>query len=163
MSILVAIAYHDPYRAEEVRTMLRKMHRDDLADIDDAVVVVKDEKGRIRLDQPHRLTGAGVVNGGFWEALIGVLIMAPRLGTDVAAPGAISAALADVGISEAFMEVLAAALKPGRSVLFALLRTATPDGVLNELKATGGTILRRSLSHENEAELHKAIGAVEAV
>jgi len=163
MSTLVAIAYNDPYRAEEVRIMLRKMHRDYLVDIDDAVVAVKDDKGRIRLDQPHNLTGAGAVSGGFWGALIGLLFMAPLLGMAVgAAAGAISGALTDVGINDAFMKELAATLKPGSSVLFALVRTATPDRVLEELKGTGGKILRSSLSHEDEARVQKAISAVKA-
>ena len=149
MSTLVAIAYNDPYRAEEVRTMLRKMHRDYLVDIDDAVVAVKDEKG--------------AVSGGFWGALIGLLFMAPLLGMAVgAAAGAISGALTDVGINDAFMKELATTLKPKSSALFALVKTASPDRVLDELKGTGGKILRSSLSHEDEARLQKAIGAVKA-
>src|SRR5262245_60719263 len=52
MSTLVAIGYGDPYKAEEVRLMLRKMKRDYLIDLDDAVVAVKDEKGKIKLNQP---------------------------------------------------------------------------------------------------------------
>lgn len=163
MSTLVAIAYNDPYRAEEVPTTLRKMHRDYLVDIDDAVVAIKDEKGRIRLDQPHNLTAAGAVSGGFWGALIGLLFMAPPLGMAVgAAAGAVSGALTDVGINDGFMKELAATLKPGSSVLFALVNTASPDRVLDELKGTGRKILRSSLSHEDEARLQKALSAVKA-
>ena len=159
MSTLVAIAYNDPYRAEEVPTTLRKMHRDYLVDIDDAVVAIKDEKGRISLDQPHNLTAAGAVSGGFCGALIGLLFMAPLLGM---AAGAVSGALTDVGINDGFMKELAATLKPGSSVLFALVKTASPDRVLDELKGTGGKIRRSSLSHEDEARLQKALSAVKA-
>ncbi len=45
MSTLVAIGYNDPYKAEEVRLMLRKMKKEYLLDLEDAVVAVKDEKG----------------------------------------------------------------------------------------------------------------------
>jgi uncharacterized membrane protein len=45
MSTLVAVSYTEPYRAEEVRLMLRKMQKDYLIDLEDAVVAVKDEKG----------------------------------------------------------------------------------------------------------------------
>ena len=38
MSTLVAIAYHDPYRAEEVRTMLRKMHPESATDEDTSLI-----------------------------------------------------------------------------------------------------------------------------
>jgi uncharacterized membrane protein len=163
MSTLVAIGYDNPYRAEEVRLMLRKMQRDYLIDLEDAVVAVKDDKGRISLSQAHNLTGTGAVSGGFWGALIGLLFMAPLLGMAVgAAAGAISGALTDVGLDDKFMKDLAANLKPGSSVLFALVRRSTPDRVLDELKGTGGKILRSSLAHEDEARLQQAISAVKA-
>ena len=150
MSTLVAIAYDDPYRAEDVRLTLRKMQRDYLLDLDDAVVAVKDDKGRIRLDQPHNLTGAGAVGGGFWGALIGLLFMAPLLGMAVgAAAGAISGALTDVGLDDKFVKELAGTMKPRSSVLFAL-------------KGTGGKILRSSLAHEDEAKLQRALSTVKA-
>jgi uncharacterized membrane protein len=163
MSTLVAIGYDDPYKAEEVRLMLRKMKKEYLIDLDDAVVAVKDEKGRVRLNQPFSPAGAGAVSGGFWGALIGLIFMVPLLGMAVgAAAGAASGALTDVGLDDRFMKDLADTLKPGSSVLFALVRSATPDRVLDELKGTGGKILRSSLAHEDEARLQKALGAARA-
>ena len=60
------------------------------------------------------------------------------------------------------MKVLAATLKPRSSVLFALVRSSTPDRVLDELKGTGGKILRSSLAHEDEAKLQRALSSVKA-
>lgn len=163
MSTLVAIGYNDPYKAEEVRLMLRKMKKEYLIDLDDAVVAVKDEKGRIRLNQPFSLAGAGAVSGGFWGALIGLIFMVPLLGMAVgAAAGAASGALTDVGLDDRFMKDLADTLKPGSSVLFALVRTASPERVLAELQGTGGKLLRSSLAHEDEAKLQKALDAAKA-
>ena len=163
MSTLVAIGYDNLYRAEEVRLMLRKMQRDYLIDLEDAVVAEKDAKGKIRLDQAHSLTGAGALSGGFWGALIGLLFMAPLLGMAVgAAAGAISGALSDVGLDDRFMKELAATLKPGSSVLFALVRSSTPDRVLDELKGTGGKVLRSSLAHEDETKLQRALSSAKA-
>jgi uncharacterized membrane protein len=163
MSTLVAIGYSDPYKAEEVRLMLRKMKKDYLIDLEDAVVAVKDEKGKIRLNQPFSLTGAGALSGGFWGALIGLLFLNPLLGMVAgAAAGAASGALTDVGIDDRFMRELAANLKPGSSVLFALVRTSTPERVLEELQGTGGKVLRSSLAHEDEARLQKALSAARA-
>jgi uncharacterized membrane protein len=51
------------------------------------------------------------------------------------------------------MEELAATMTPGSSTLFALVRQAKPDKVLEELKGTGGRILKTSLSHEDEGKL----------
>jgi uncharacterized membrane protein len=63
-----------------------------------------------------------------------------------AAAGAVSGALTDVGINDQFMKELAAAMTLGSSTLFVLVRQATPDKVLDELKGTGGRVLKTSLS-----------------
>ena len=160
MSSLVVIRYDDEFKAEEVRLMLQKMQKDYLIDLEDAVVVVKDQKGKIKLHQMYSLTAAGAVGGGFWGALIGLIFLNPLLGIAAgAAAGAISGALSDVGIDDKFMKDLATALNPGTSALFVLVRKATPDKVLEELKGTGGTILKTSLSHDDETKLQAALSA----
>jgi uncharacterized membrane protein len=53
----------------------------------------------------------------------------------------------------------AATMTPGSSTLFALVRQAKPDKVFEELKGTGGRVLKTSLSHEDEAKLQAALSA----
>ena len=114
MSNLVVIGYDDPFKAEEVRLKLRKMQKDYLIDLEDAVVAVKDEKGKVKLHQAVNLTAAGAVGGGFWGSLIGLIFLNPLLGAAVgAAAGAVSGALTDVGIDDKFMKDLAATMTPG--------------------------------------------------
>jgi uncharacterized membrane protein len=48
-------------------------------------------------------------------------------------------------------------LKPGSSALFVLVRKVTADKVLEEVKGTGGRILKTSLSNEDEARLQAAL------
>lgn len=163
MSTLVAIRYDDKYKAEEVRLMLRKLQKDYLIDLEDAVVATKDETGKVQLHQAVNLTAAGAVGGGFWGTLVGILFLNPLLGLGVgAAAGAVSGALTDVGINDGFMKDLAAGMTPNCSVLFVLVRKMTADKVLDELKGTGGTILKTSLSHEDEAKLQAALSAAKA-
>ena len=158
MSTLAVIGYDDQFKAEEVRLTLIKMQKDYLIDLEDAVVAVKDEKGKVRLHQAVNVTAAGAVGGGFWGALIGLIFLNPLLGAAVGATaGAVSGALSDVGINDKFMKDLAGTMKPGSSSLFVLVKKATPDRVLDELKGTGGTVLKTSLSHEDEAKLQKAL------
>ena len=160
MSTLVVVSYKDGSEAEAVRQKLLEMQQDYLVDLEDAVVVVKDAKGKVRLHQAVNLTAAGAVRGGFWGALIGLIFLNPLLGMAVGAGmGAASGALSDVGIDDQFMKDLAANMQPGNSILFVLVRKATPDKVLEELKGTGGTILKTSLSHEDEAKLQAALSA----
>ena len=76
-----------------------------------------------------------------------------------AAAGAISGALSDLGISDDFMKQIAGELEPGNSALFVLVRKATPDKVLDELKGYGGTVLQTSLTHDEESKLQAALNS----
>jgi len=160
MSTLVVIGYDNAFKAEEVRLTLRKLQKEYLIDLEDAVVAVKDAKGKIKLNQAINLTAAGAVGGGFWGSLIGLIFLNPLLGAAVgAAAGAASGALTDVGINDKFMKDLAAAMNPDSSALFVLVRKATPDKVLAELQGSGGKVLKTSLSHDDEAKLQAAMSA----
>ena len=157
-SNLVVIAYEDQFKAEEVRTMLRKMQQEYLIDLEDAVVAVKDDKGKGKLHQMYKLAAAGALSGGFWGALIGLIFMSPLLGMAVgASAGAVSGALTDVGINDDFMKNLAASFQNGTSVLFVLVRKATADKVLAELQGTGGKVIKTSLTHDEEAKLQEVL------
>ena len=163
MSTLVVVGYDDQFKAEEIRLALMKLQQDYLIDLEDAVVAVKDEKGKVRLHQAVNMTAAGALSGGFWGALIGMIFLNPLLGMAVGAgAGAVSGALTDVGINDQFMKDLAATMKPGSSTLFVLVRKVTPDKVLEALQGSGGTILKTSLSHEDETKLQEALNAPKA-
>src|SRR5260370_31899148 len=105
MSTLVVVGYDDPYKAEDVRLKLRKPQSEYLLDLEDAVVAVKDEKGKVKLHQALNLTATGAVSGGFWGSLIGLIFLNPLLGFAIGATaGAVSGALTDVGINDHFMK-----------------------------------------------------------
>ena len=73
------------------------MQKDYLIDLEDAVVAVKDQKGKVRLHQAVNVTAAGAVSGGFRGALVGMLFLNPLLGMAMGATaGAVSGALTDV-------------------------------------------------------------------
>jgi len=162
MSTFVVIDYESEVRAEEVRLALLKMQKAYLVDLADAVVVVRDHKGKVRLRQMYNLTAAGAARGGFWGALIGLLFLNPLFGFAIgAAAGAVSGALTDVGIDDKFMKALGQTLKPGTAALCVLIRQMTPDRVVEEIKQFGGTLIQTNLCNENEAKLREALASVE--
>ena len=85
MSTLVVIGYESEIKAEEVRLALLKMQKEYLIELGDAVVVVRDEKGKVRLRQMYNLTALGAVSGGFWGTLICMLFLNPLFGMAVGA------------------------------------------------------------------------------
>lgn len=161
MSHLIAIAYDDEHKAEEIRTKLLRMQQEYLIDLEDAVVAVKKADGKVKLRQAIDLPAIGAVQGSFIGMLIGILFFSPLLGAAAgAASGAISGALSDIGINDDFMKQVASSLKPGTSALFVLVRSATSDKVADELAGTGGTLIKTSLSHENEEKLQAVLNQV---
>jgi uncharacterized membrane protein len=85
MSTLVVIDYENEVKAEEVRLALLKMQKEYLIDLEDAVVVVRDQKGKVKLRQLHNLTAAGAASGGFWGALMGLIFLNPLFGFAIGA------------------------------------------------------------------------------
>jgi uncharacterized membrane protein len=160
MTDLVVIAFQDEQTAFALRAELAKMQKEYLIDMEDVVVVTKDDKGKVKLHQAHNLTAMGAVGGTFWGMLIGLIFLNPLLGAAVGAgAGAVSGALTDIGVDDKMMKELAASFKPDCSAVFVLVRKATGDKVLAGLKKfTGkGKVLQTSLAKDKEEELRAVI------
>lgn len=158
MSDLIAVAYPDEFRAAEVRAMLARLQHEYLTDLEDAVVVTKDNDGKLKLHQSVNLTSKGAIGGGLWGGLIGLIFLVPFVGAAVgAAAGVLAGKFSDYGIDDAFVKELSANMAPGSSALFVLLRKFTADRVTPELAKFGGTLLQTSFSLEAEAQLRAAL------
>jgi uncharacterized membrane protein len=164
MSELVVIGFPTEAKAEQVRQKLLAMHKEYLLELGDAVVAVKDAKGRIKLNQLLNTTAAGTVSGTFWGTLVGLIFLMPLAGAALgAASGAIGGALTDVGVNDKWMKETAVAIAPGTAALFVLVRRVTADKVLEGLAGEGGTVMKTSLDHTKEAALQAALNGVRAV
>jgi uncharacterized membrane protein len=75
MSNLVVVGFDEPHKAEEVRLKLQKLQSEYLLDLADAVVAVKDEKGKVKLHQAGNLTADGAMSGGFCGSLTGLIFL----------------------------------------------------------------------------------------
>jgi uncharacterized membrane protein len=158
MSDLIVVAFKGEYQADEVLLTLRKMQREQLVDLEDSCVVRRNQDGKLKLSQAHNLVLAGASGGGFWGLLIGLLFLHPLAGILVgAAAGAAGGALSDVGINDDFIKEVGSTITPDSSALFILVRKATPDKVLEELRPFEGRVLRSSLTHEDESKLQVAL------
>jgi len=158
MSDLVVISFEDEHTAFEMRAALAKLQKEYLIEMEDVVVVTKNDKGKVKLHQAVNLTAAGAVGGAFWGMLIGMIFLNPLVGAAVGAgAGAMSGKLRDIGISDNFMKELAETLRNDTSALFVLVRKVTPDKVLEELKGFKGKVLKTSLTKDKEEELRQVL------
>jgi uncharacterized membrane protein len=151
---------------------LQALQKEHLIDLEDACVVVRDRHGKGHVKQVVNLVGLEAASGGafgaFWGTLIGVLFLNPLAGLLTGAAfgagaGALSGMLSDYGINDDFIRSLGETLEPGTSALFVLVRRATLDKVLPEVRPFGGKVIRTSLSTEQEARLRRALEDVAVV
>jgi uncharacterized membrane protein len=158
MSNLIVIGFSDESTAFAMRAELVKMQKEYLLEMEDVVVVTKDEKDQVKLHQAVNLTATGAVGGSFWGLLIGFLFLNPLAGAAVGAgAGALSGKMADIGINDKFMKDLGETFTSSTSALFVLVRKATPDKVLEGLKGFKGKIIQTSLTQDKEEELRKVL------
>jgi uncharacterized membrane protein len=158
MSELIVVGFDNQADAFALRAALVKMQGEYLIEMEDAVVVTRDNKGEVQLHQPVNLVSAGALGGAFWGTLIGMLFLNPLLGAAVGAgSGALSGKFTDIGINDQFMKDLGATLVSGTSALFVLVRKSTPDKVLAGLQpfAGKGKVLQTSLTKDRDEDLRK--------
>lgn len=160
MSTLVGVVFNDETTAFEMRAALAKMQKQYLLEMEDAVVVTRDQQGKTKLHQATSLTSAGAVGGAFWGMLIGMLLLNPFLGLAIGAgAGALSAKFHDLGLDDKMMKDIGESLKPGSSALFVLLRKVSSDQVLDGLKqfVGKGRVFQSSLNKDDEKALREVL------
>lgn len=158
MSDLIAVAYPDRETAETVRRTLGQLALEHVLELDDAVVVSRDEKGKVRLHQAVRPAAAGAARGAVWGGVIGLLFLAPLFGMAIgAAAGGASGSLVDFGISDRFMKELGQKLVPGSAAVIVLIHEVTPDKVLPKIEQYGGDVIQTSLDEDSETRLREAL------
>jgi uncharacterized membrane protein len=158
MSDLVAIAYPDLATAQEVTANAAQAQKAHLLELDDMVVIERREDGKVKLHQPS-LAGAGAASGALWGGLIGLIFLMPLFGMAIgAASGAAAGAVSDYGIDDKFMKELGEGLEPGSAAVLLLVRQASPDKILPNIKIEG-RIIQTSLGDEQEQQLADALAA----
>lgn len=166
MSDLIVVGFDDMAQAEQVQARLVELQKQHLLDLEDAVIAIRDPGGKVRLRQSIALTSlgttSGLITGGLWGSLVGLLFLNPLAGFAIggavgAGAGALSGALSDYGINDEFVKSLGKALPNASSALFILVRKAQPEKVLAELSGVKAKVLHTSLSPEHEAKLQRAL------
>ena len=155
---LIVLGFSNSTTADEVVPEIEAMQRENLLQLADWARVIRREDGKVDVRQATSTAGAGAAGGALWGMLFGLLFLMPIAGLAIgAATGAIAGKLADYGIDDKFIKDLGNKIQPGTSALFLYVVQATSDKVLERLQPYHPTLLRTSLSQEQEAKLRAAM------
>lgn len=132
----VFVADH-PLRAQEMVLAAMRMQDNGYLELEDAAMVHKDDRGRIRVVQTKDINPTqGAVSGAWWGALAGLLAGGPLLLAGMAlgaAAGGLFAKLRDLGIDDDEMKRMGDDLSPGESAVFFLVKSCHQARVMHEL------------------------------
>ena len=140
---LVGMSFDKPTRADEVLLSIVHLSQEGEIALADAVVVVKDDGGRVHVRQT---TDPGPVQGGLsgsiWGMFVGLLFGGPLIGGLVGAgAGALMTKLVDVGLDDGWVKQVGKWLDPGTSALLLLVTDGLSPTVVQELGRFEGRVL----------------------
>ena len=158
---LLAIRFDHPLKAQEALLAMVRIAEQNVIRINDAAIVDKDAKGKIRLRQSKDINpGQGAAAGGWYGAVIGILagpigiIAGGVLG---AAAGGLFAKLRDIGIDDDHMKEMGERINPGEDLLFLLLEDIHRPEFCREMKRFDGEVFESTADEDLNTELRSCL------
>ncbi|CAM5642865.1 membrane protein [Streptomyces tanashiensis] len=154
MAELIVIGYDDPHVAEQAFATVQDLQRDYVVHLNGLAVVSVDADGATHVDTSSRIIGVSAASGAMWGAIFGLLFLLPGVGLLTgAALGGLVGKLSKSGVDEQFRRQVADLLKPGSAAVVIMASKLTEDKFTVAMRPHGGTVLKTSLSDEDEKEL----------
>lgn len=160
---LFGVSFDDVLRAQEfLIAMTRLASKGDLV-LRDAVVVVKDDDGKVRVRETvDPQPGSTALSGAVWTGLLGLFLGGPvgwiaGIGLGAGA-GALVAKVVDVGIPDEWVDWFKAAVQPDTATVVALAADIDLDALyLEAARFSGATLVHTTLRPGASALLAAAL------
>lgn len=158
MADLIAIGYDDMTTALAAMDEADRLAKDLVIQPDAIAAIVCNEEGKFKTITNQHLVSGGATWGMFFGLLFGMLFFVPIFGMAYGAGlGALMGKMGKSHVDKEFQEQVRAQVTPGTSALFLILESMTADKALEALGKFGGTVIKTSMSKEDEAEIQAAL------
>lgn len=160
MSELIIIGYDDETTAKKAYTKVLELNRDFIVGLNGLAMVHVDEKGHKHIESPGSLVAASTTSGALWGMILGILFLIPGFGLLIGgAMGALSGVAGKAGINRSFKAKVDGLLDDGKAAVVVMANKVTEDKFAAAMGEFGGTILKTSLSDEDEKQLTEELDA----
>lgn len=154
MSELIVIGYDDHAVATQAYNEVQQLQKDFVVQLSGLAVVQVDDEGKSHVETPGKIVGVSAASGALWGMIIGLLFLVPFVGLALGgALGALMGKMGKSGIDDEFRSQVQEMLKPGTAAVVVMASKITEDKFADAMKQYGGTLLKTSLSAEDEKEL----------
>ena len=154
---LIVVAFTDEHKAEEALKDLKQLDKEDLIDVVNAAVLLKDQNGKASIKETADPdTKQGVLFGAVAGGLIGLLggpagvVLGASAG---AAVGGVAAHEIDLGFDDDYLKEVQESLPPGSSAIIALIEHELVEKMIENLEAYEAQIIQREISDEITRQL----------
>jgi len=158
MSSIVVIIFGNETEAVKARQALRQAQNQGYLGLEDAVTIVKDQDGKIKVKDE---TDKGVVLGVISGSLLGLVIGGFLFPITSLVLGAIGGGLVGkqigMGIDKKFINEVGEHLQPGNSAIFLVIQEAHLDYIIGVFRPYEGEVYHTSLPADTEASLRKVL------
>lgn len=154
MSELIVIGYDDHAVATQAYNEVMQLQKDFVVQLSGLAVVQVDTEGKSHVETPGKIVGVSAASGALWGMIIGLLFLVPFVGLALGgALGALMGKMGKSGIDDEFRSQVKEMLTPGSAAVVVMASKITEDKFADAMKQYGGTLLKTSLSEEDEKEL----------
>ncbi len=154
MSELIVIGYDSPATATGAYNQVMALNKDFVVTLSGLAIVTVDADGKSHVETPQKIVGVSAASGALWGMLIGLLFFVPGVGLLLGgAMGALFGKLGKTGVNDQFRAQVQDMLKPGTAAVVVMASKITEDKFAEAMGPFGGTLLKTSLSEEDEKEL----------
>lgn len=160
---LFGVSFRTPLRAREFLFALQGLANGGDIALRDAVIVVKDEQGSVRVTETiDPQPGRAAVSGAVWTGLLGLILGGPvgwLAGLGIGAGvGALTAKLIDIGIPDEWVDWFKDAVQPGTATAVVLAANIHLGALSNEAQRfVGATLVHTTLTPAASSLLTEAL------
>lgn len=159
---LVVITFDSEDRAEVVLETMKSSQKHGFINLEDTVVVKKDEDGKIHSKNAmDKTTKEGIVGGGLVGMFLSLMFLGPIGLVGAAVIGGVVGggfgALLKKGVDKDFIKDVEKSLQPGTSAIFLVVRKADVEVAMAALRQFDGKVLQSTLPEDAEEELERAL------
>lgn len=159
-SSIFIITWDDPEIAEKALIRIKQWQKDKQIDLEDAVVVTKDEKGQIKVKETeHLTTKKGVTFGGIAGLVVGTMLGGPVGGALLGGAAGALAAKIDLGIPNETIQAVSESMDDASSALFAQVKSVNKALLSAGIRESGGNLHELSITAAQEADLEDTLSA----
>lgn len=156
MADLIVIAFDTEKDAEGAYEKVQELNGDLIVQLSGLALVKVDDDGKVHVENPGGVgnIGLGAAGGAMFGTLIGILFFVPFVGLVFGGlMGALFAGIDKTGLNSEFRSQVKDQVKAGKSAVVIYTTKITEDKFAAALAPFNGTVIKTSLSEEDEKAL----------